>query len=46
MPGKSVKDFSVPSTAGPFRLSALRGSIVILYFHPTAQEVLDFVKTL
>ena len=29
MPGKSVKDFSLPSTGGPFRLSALRGSNVI-----------------
>jgi|SRR5436190_17366484 len=34
MPGKSVKDFSLPSTGGPFRLSALRGSNVVLYFYP------------
>ncbi len=34
MPGKSVKDFSLPSTAGAFRLSALRGSKVVLYFYP------------
>ena len=34
MPGKSVKDFSVPSTSGTFRLSALRGSTVVLYFYP------------
>ena len=34
MPGKSVKDFSVPSTGGTFRLSALRGSTVVLYFYP------------
>jgi peroxiredoxin len=26
MPGKSVKDFSLPSTGGTFRLCALRGS--------------------
>ena len=34
MPGKSVKDFSVPSTGGTFLLSALRGSTVVLYFYP------------
>ena len=34
MPGKSVKDFSLPSTGGTFRLSALRGSTVVLYFYP------------
>jgi len=34
MPGKSVKDFSVPSTGGDFRLSALRGTHVVLYFYP------------
>ena len=28
MPGKSVKDFSLPSTGGTFRLSDLRGSSV------------------
>ena len=34
MPGKSVKDFSLPSTGGDFRLSALRGAKVVLYFYP------------
>ena len=34
MPGKSVKDFSLPSTGDTFRLSALRGSTVVLYFYP------------
>ena len=34
MPGKSVKDFSLPSTSGDFRLSALRGTKVVLYFYP------------
>ena len=34
MPGKSVKDFSLPSTGGTFRLSDLRGSAVVLYFYP------------
>ena len=34
MPGKSVQDFSVPSSGGTFRLSALRGSTVVLYFYP------------
>ena len=34
MPGKSVKDFSLPSTGGTFRLSDLRGSTVVLYFYP------------
>ena len=34
MPGTSVKDFSLPSTGGTFRLSALRGSTVVLYFYP------------
>jgi len=35
MPGKSVKDFSLPSTGGTaFRLGALRGRKVVLYFYP------------
>ena len=34
MPGKSVKDFSLPSTGSTFRLSDLRGSTVVLYFYP------------
>ena len=34
MPGKPVKDFSLPSTGGTFRLSDLRGSTVVLYFYP------------
>ena len=34
MPGKSVKDFSLASTGGDFRLSALRGTKVVLYFYP------------
>jgi len=35
MPGKSVKDFSLPSTGGTaFRLSALRGRKLALYFYP------------
>jgi len=34
MPGKSVKDFSLASTSGDFRLSALRGTKVVLYFYP------------
>ncbi|TAK45589.1 MAG: peroxiredoxin [Betaproteobacteria bacterium] len=35
MPGKSVKDFSLPSTGGTaFRLSALRGRKLVLYFYP------------
>ncbi|HUJ87278.1 MAG TPA: peroxiredoxin [Burkholderiales bacterium] len=35
MPGKAVKDFTLPSTGGtPFRLSSTRGKIVVLYFYP------------
>jgi len=35
MLGKPVKDFSLPSTGGgTFKLSALRGSKVLLYFYP------------
>lgn len=32
--GKKVPDFTVPSTAGPFRLSAARGAPLVLYFYP------------
>jgi peroxiredoxin Q/BCP len=32
--GKPVPDFSAVSTAGEFRLSAHRGTIVVLYFYP------------
>jgi thioredoxin-dependent peroxiredoxin len=31
---KKVSDFTVMSTAGEIRLSALKGSIVVLYFYP------------
>ena len=35
MLGKPVPDFSLPSTGGStFRLSSIRGSIVVLYFYP------------
>jgi len=35
MPGKSVKDFSLPSTGGgTFRLGAFRGRKLVLYFYP------------
>ena len=35
MLGKAVKDFSLPSTGGgTFRLSALRGTKLVLYFYP------------
>jgi peroxiredoxin Q/BCP len=35
MPGKSVKDFSLPSTGGTaFRLSGLHGRRLVLYFYP------------
>jgi peroxiredoxin Q/BCP len=35
MQGKPVPDFSLPSTGGStFRLSSVRGSIVVLYFYP------------
>ncbi len=33
-PGQPVPDFTAASTAGEFRLSQLRGSIVVLYFYP------------
>lgn len=33
-PGQKVPDFTATSTAGKFRLSALRGGIVVLYFYP------------
>src|SRR5204863_8685662 len=34
MPNAKVADFSAPSPAGTFRLSAHRGHTVILYFYP------------
>ncbi len=34
MTAKKVDDFSVPSTAGTFTLSAHRGHPVVLYFYP------------
>lgn len=35
MPGKAVKDFSLPSTGnGTFRLSDHRGKTLVLYFYP------------
>jgi thioredoxin-dependent peroxiredoxin len=35
MPGKAVKDFSLPSTGGgTFRLSDLRGKKLVVYFYP------------
>ena len=35
MPGKAVKDFSLPSTGGgTFRLSDQRGKTLVLYFYP------------
>jgi len=35
MPGKAVKDFSLPSTGGgTFRLSEQRGKKLVLYFYP------------
>jgi len=35
MPGRPVKDFSLPSTGGgTFRLSAHRGTKLVLYFYP------------
>jgi peroxiredoxin Q/BCP len=34
MPARAVKDFSLPSTGGTFRLSALRGKKLVLYFYP------------
>jgi len=35
MPGKAVKDFSLPSTGGgSFKLSDQRGKILVVYFYP------------
>jgi thioredoxin-dependent peroxiredoxin len=35
MPGKAVKDFSLPSTGGAtFKLSDLRGKKLVVYFYP------------
>ena len=34
MPGKAVKDFSLPSTGGSFKLSDLRGKKLVVYFYP------------
>ena len=35
MPGKAVKDFTLPSTGGKtFRLSSTLGKKVVLYFYP------------
>jgi thioredoxin-dependent peroxiredoxin len=35
MPGKAVKDFTLPSTGGKtFRLSSTRGKKLVLYFYP------------
>jgi peroxiredoxin Q/BCP len=35
MPGKAVKDFSLPSTGGgTFKLSDLRGKKLVVYFYP------------
>ena len=35
MPGKAVKDFSLPSTGGGmFKLSDLRGKKLVVYFYP------------
>ena len=34
MIGKKVLDFSIPSTAGTFKLSAQKGHPVVLYFYP------------
>jgi peroxiredoxin Q/BCP len=34
MPGKAVKDFSLPSTGGSFRLSDQRGKTLVVYFYP------------
>jgi peroxiredoxin Q/BCP len=34
MVGKPVPDFSLPSTAGTFRLSDQRGGKLVLYFYP------------
>ena len=32
--GKSVPDFTAPSTGGDFQLKSLRGKTVVLYFYP------------
>ena len=32
--GLEVPDFSLPATGGDFRLSALRGKAVVIYFYP------------
>ena len=32
--GKTVPDFTAPSTGGDFQLKAQRGQIVVLYFYP------------
>ena len=34
MIGKKVAEFSIPSTAGTFKLSAQKGHPVVLYFYP------------
>ena len=34
MPGKAVKDFSLPSTGGSFKLSDQRGKKLVVYFYP------------
>ncbi len=34
MIGKKVADFTIPSTAGTFKLSAQKGHPVVLYFYP------------
>lgn len=33
-PDKKVRDFSLPSTGGSFRLSDLRGKKLVVYFYP------------
>ena len=34
MPDSPLSDFELPATGAPFRLSAQRGKIVVLYFYP------------
>ena len=34
MPGKAVKDFTLPSTGGSFKLSDQRGKKLVVYFYP------------
>jgi len=34
MPGKAVKEFSLPSTGGSFKLSEQRGKKLVVYFYP------------